>query len=317
MNSVFIKQKKEIELATRTHSNVLITGPTGSGKSTLAYSIHKRSARSNGPFVLINLACLTPSLIESELFGHEKGAFTGAFDKKTGLLELAHQGTVLLDEIGDMPIHIQGKLLDFLQYKTIRPIGSDQERKVNTRIIAATHQNLQKMIQEKTFRSDLFHRLNIIPIQTHSISEYPEEFNEMVQTCLEEFSKEYSKKIFGLSEEVARSLESYPWPGNIRELRNAIEYAVVSSENSRIEVSDLPHWLRYSIEQKNHLFSYQETMMQVDRDLIRQTLIFYRWKIHLAAQSLQISTSTLKRKLKKYAIHTPRDPLAHQEVRCL
>ncbi len=302
--NIFFQQTKEIKLASQTKANVLITGPTGSGKSTLAQYIHEQSERSKMPFVSINLACLHPHLIESELFGHERGAFTGATEKKKGLLESAQGGTAFLDEIAELPITAQQKLLDFLQNKSIKPVGSNKTLQLNVRIIAATHQNIVQQVENKHFRADLFHRMNIIPIRLEPLSTRTDEFNDILHSCLEAIGQEHGKKIISISEEVAQVLETYSWPGNIRELRNILEYSVLSSQNGRIKIENLPllFMSQKTAESESNIADYHGALKKFEKDLVLGALVKSNWRIHRAARSLKISCSTLKRKVKQHRL---------------
>lgn len=239
-----MKEKKQnlIHIATRCDATILLTGPTGSGKSLLARKIHDQSARKNKTFVTVNLACLPEGTLESELFGHERGAFTGADQKRIGRLELANGGTVFLDEVGELTPRLQARLLEFLQSKTIVPVGGNREVRLDVRIIAATHRDLARGVEQGEFREDLFHRLRVLSIQLPSLIEQSDEFDTILHRCLEEMCIHYGREVLRISPDAAYRLENYSWPGNFRELRNVLEFAVLASDGPEILASDLPEW---------------------------------------------------------------------------
>ncbi len=229
-----------IEKISRVDSNVLIEGESGTGKELVARAIHFNSHRANGPFVTINCAAIPDNLLESELFGYVKGAFTGATQSKKGLFAEADGGTIFLDEIGDMSLNLQSKLLRVLEEKTIRPLGSNQQIPVNVRIIAATNQDLKKAVEEKKFREDLYYRLNVLNIKLPPLRERKEDIPLLVEHFIKKYSEKYGKKVKGINPRLYSCLESYPWPGNVRELENAIERAVALADGERIEEIDIP-----------------------------------------------------------------------------
>jgi transcriptional regulator with PAS, ATPase and Fis domain len=236
-------QFKLFELASRGESTVLLTGETGTGKTYLAKKIHDSSRRALKPFVVVNLATLHGGTLESELFGHERGSFTGADSRRVGKLEMAQGGTVFLDEVGELSLSLQARLLEFLQFRTISPVGSNRVIQLDVRVIAATHRDLEKAVQKGVFREDLFHRLRVISIPMKSLRCRLGEFNELLTSTLEEFSRSSGRAVRGISGEVAEIFQNYAWPGNFRELRNVIEYGVQSAEGMEIQVHDLPLWL--------------------------------------------------------------------------
>lgn len=234
--------QKAIELAKRvapSEATVLIHGESGTGKEVFARLIHRSSRRADRPFIAINCSAIPENLLESELFGHSKGSFTGAEQSRAGLFEEAEGGTLFLDEIGDMPFHLQSKLLRVLQERKIKRIGENQMRDVNVRIIAATLKNLADEVKAKRFREDLFYRLNVIPIRLPSLRERKEDILPLARHFLERFAARYSKPIRGFTREAAEWMLSHPWKGNVRELENAIERAAVVSSSSAIDVDDL------------------------------------------------------------------------------
>jgi formate hydrogenlyase transcriptional activator len=216
-------------------ASVLISGESGTGKERVAVAIHRLSPRAGGPFIAINCAAIPESLIESELFGHEKGAFTGAIRQKVGRMELADQGTLFLDEVGDIPIEIQPKLLRALQEREFERLGSNHTRRVNVRLVAATNRDLERMIADKEFRSDLYYRLNVFPIRIPPLRERKEDIPRLVSYFVQKFAKQMQKNIEAISPAVMRGLTQWDWPGNIRELENFIERAAIVTRGKSLE----------------------------------------------------------------------------------
>lgn len=229
---------EKIKLVSESRASVLITGESGTGKEMIASSIHYNSNRSDKPFIKINCAAIPENLLESELFGHTKGSFTGAIADKKGKFELADGGTIFLDEIGEMDLNLQTKLLRVLQEKEIEAVGSLKVKKVDIRILAATNANLETLIAEKKFRSDLYYRLNVVNIHTPPLRERTEDIPLLTIHFIEKYSKENNKNIKGFTREVQKLLALYPWPGNVRELENVIERAVVMTQNSMLDETD-------------------------------------------------------------------------------
>ena len=232
---------QEVARVAPTDSTVLITGETGTGKELVARAIHKRSARSARPFVAVNCAAIPVSLIASELFGHERGAFTGALQRRQGKFELADGGTIFLDEVGELPSDTQVALLRVLQEREFERVGGSRPIRVDVRVIAATNRDLQAAIAERAFRSDLFYRLNVFPVEMPPLRERPTDIPLLVEYFVHRFSKRAGKKITGISSNTLDLLQSYPWPGNIRELQNVIERAVIVSDGERLTVDS--RWL--------------------------------------------------------------------------
>ena len=227
-----------------TDSTVLITGETGVGKELIAREIHSASHRRSHPFVKVNCAAIPETLLESELFGYEKGAFTGAVTNKPGRFEIAHQGTIFLDEIGEMPVHLQAKLLGVLQDRAFERVGGVKTIKVDIRIISATNQDLQSAIQSSKFRSDLFYRLNVVPIHIPPIRERKDDLIPLIDYFLKKFKTKYQKKITSLSPEIIAAFSNYNWPGNIRELENVLERMILMSETDTLSLNQLPIEIR-------------------------------------------------------------------------
>src|SRR5712671_6619623 len=245
----------EVERVAPTDSTVLVLGETGTGKELIAHAIHNLSPRRGRPFLKVNCAAIPFDLLESELFGHEKGAFTGAVAQKIGRFEMADTGTIFLDEIGDLPLALQPKLLRVLQEQEFERLGSGRTHRINVRLIAATHRDLTEMVKRKEFRSDLYYRLNVFPVVLPPLRERPSDIPQLVSHFVEVFGRRMDKKIEHIPPETMTALSSYPWPGNIRELQNLIERAVILSnegvlsnplstqlipENNQVAVSTAP-----------------------------------------------------------------------------
>ena len=291
----------QLERVAASETRVCILGETGTGKELVARTIHERSARASGPFVTLNCAAVPAELIESELFGHEKGSFTGAVAAKPGLLESAHHGTAFLDEIGDMDLAIQPKLLKIVEEKTFRHVGGIRDKILDTRLIAATHCDLMRMVREKTFRSDLYFRINTIPIRVPSLRSRPEDVPLVAQFLIERLRTDLGYANLDLSGSALRSLEGYKWPGNIRELRNVLERAALIAGDSVIDSAHL--LLRYDnhsavqFDDIWHLSMERLEAMHIER-VLEQT----SWSVCQAAEKLGIAKSTLYAKLKHHQI---------------
>ncbi len=225
-----------IQMVARTDASVLIQGETGTGKELVARAIHEESLRKRGPYVTLNCAAMPAGLLESELFGHERGAFTGAVTQTTGRFQLAHGGTLFLDEIGDLPLELQPKLLRVLQEQEFERLGGARTIRVDVRIVAATNQDLQQMVQEQRFRADLFYRLNVFPIALPSLRERPEDIPLLVRHFVRKCASRMNKPVSCVSEEAMDVLRRYDWPGNIRELQNVIERAVIISSGPELHL---------------------------------------------------------------------------------
>jgi len=285
-----------------TDATVLIHGESGAGKELIAKAIHHASQRARRPFVAINCAALPETLLESELFGHVKGAFTGAATNKKGLFEEAHGGTLLLDEIGEMPPSLQAKLLRTLQSGEIRPVGSTQSIIIDARVVAATHRDLAQMIRQGGFREDLFYRLNVIPVTLPSLRERREDIPLLAEHFLARFA-ERQNRVLRLSPAAMERLLRYPWPGNVRELENAMERSAILAQADTIEPPDLPAHVTagLALGPAPSLGSPQ-TLAETERILIMQTLERSGWNHSRAAEALGIGRTTLWRKLKEYGI---------------
>jgi len=286
-------------------STVLLLGETGTGKELVARAIHNRSGRKDRGFVKLNCAAIPHGLLESELFGHERGAFTGAVSQKVGRLELADRGSLFLDEIGDIPLELQPKLLRVLQEREFERLGSTRTKKVDVRIVAATHRDLEEMIQEKQFRTDLYYRLNVFPISIPPLRERPEDIPLLVQHFVREAARRMNKTIDAIPSAAMEALMQYRWPGNIRELENVIERAVILSPGSvlRVPVRDLRSRIA-----PGHANEEPHTIADVEREHIRAVLQETRWVLsgpRGAATRLGLNRSTLYFRMKKLGIVRP------------
>ena len=228
-----------IDQVARSHATVLVQGESGTGKELVARAIHRHSPRASGPYVRVNCAAVPDNLLEDELFGHAKGAFTGAVADRKGKFTVADGGTIFLDEVGDMPLHLQPKLLRVLQEREIEPVGTNRVTSVDVRVIAATHQDLRQMVAEGRFREDLFYRLNVIPMTLPPLRERGSDIEVLAQHFLARFREENNRKIAGFTGDALQRLRSYAWPGNVRELENCVERAVVLSYGEQIDAGDL------------------------------------------------------------------------------
>jgi DNA-binding NtrC family response regulator len=290
-----------IEQSAPTNASVLISGDSGTGKELIAQTIHELSPRATFPFVAINCAAIPETLLESEIFGHEKGAFTGATDRRTGVFELAHRGTLFLDEIAEMMPATQVKLLRVLQERVFRRLGGRQEISVDVRVIAATNVNPQDAVNNGKLREDLFYRLNVFAIDLPPLRERREDIPLLVQMFLTEFNRSNAKGIRGVDQEAMYILERYPWPGNIRELRNVIERATILAESEFIEPRHLPPTLISRGEESLPTLTLAPgtTVDEAERRLILLTLDHTRNNKTRAAEILGISLKTLHNKLNR------------------
>ena len=277
-------------------SSVLICGESGTGKELAANAIHNNSPRASQPFVAINCAALTETLLESELFGHEKGAFTGAITRKEGKLEVANRGTVFLDEIGEMPLPMQSRLLRFLQDHKIEHVGGTRSIELDVRVIAATNRDLESAIKAGTFRQDLYHRLNVVKITMPSLRERREDIPLLASYFAEKYSNECKRPVNGITLEARAVLQNYDWPGNVRELENAIERAVVLGSSDMIGVDDLPRRVIDSVENANATgATYYEAIKDAKRQIVLNALEQSKGNYTEAAKALGIHPNNLHR----------------------
>jgi DNA-binding NtrC family response regulator len=292
-----------------TSSNVLITGESGTGKELAARAIHNQSPRVSKPFVAINCAAIPPELIENELFGHEKGAFTGAHSRNIGKFEFANSGSVFLDEISNLKLELQAKLLRFLQQRDFTRIGGHRSIKVDVRMITATNISLKQMVQENRFREDLYFRLNVIPIELPPLRNRPGDIPLLANFFLDKFNRKLNQKIEGITPEAMAILETYHWPGNIRELENLIERLVVLRSNERwIDVKDLPFDLLYNQDAMKADLRIEKGLLQArrlfERQYILRTLRICNYNQAKTARMLRIHRNTLIQKMKALDINS-------------
>lgn len=285
-----------------TTATVLITGESGTGKELIAKTVHNNSLRKNNPMVVLNSAAIPENLLESELFGHEKGAFTGALYQRKGKFEYAHRSTLFLDEIGDMPLSTQVKLLRVIEDGVITRIGTNESVEVDVRLIAATNQDLEKLIKEGKFREDLYFRLNVVSIKLPPLRERLEDTALLIDAFLREYSQTYHKKIVHISPEARKILYKYSWPGNIRELKNCIESMVVVSTKDVLDVENIPDHILQRSSEVSHTPGLVAgmTVEEAERELIKNTLAVVGGNREEAAKMLGIGERTLYRKLDRY-----------------
>ncbi len=293
--------EEQVRKIVHSDSPILLSGETGSGKGVLAKWLHQNGPRASEPFVDLNCAGLSRELLETELFGHEKGAFTGAVQMKRGLLEVAHRGTIFLDEIGDVDVQIQPKLLKVLEEKRFRRLGDVKDKVVDVRLVAATHQDLATAVSEGRFRSDLYFRINTIPLALPALRERKEDIPIIADYFLRDFAR---GRDIRLSTETMRALQQYAWPGNIRELRNMIERSVLLTEGPVIE----PSVLRFEFlgAPGSSAIDTSLTLEELEKMHIEKVLAEERGRVEMAAQRLGIPRSSLYQKLKRFGIRTSR-----------
>jgi two-component system, NtrC family, response regulator AtoC len=299
------KMQKVFDLAhtiAKSNSNILILGESGTGKELLARAIHNESLRAAGPFIPVSCVALTETLLESELFGHEKGAFTDAIAQKKGKFELAGGGTIFLDEIGDISPKLQLSLLRVLQEKEFTRVGGTKSIKVDIRIIAATNRDLKKAVDEGKFRDDLYYRLNVISIELPPLREHTEDIPLLVNHFIEKFNIEMGGKVERISEEALELLMKYAWPGNVRELENVIERAMVITKGTLIQAEDLQLSPQVMKEKGAVSPSDDKTIKSIEKKHIEKILTENNWNIQKSAEQLGIDRVTLYNKIKKYKL---------------
>lgn len=299
-----MKEIKDLALkASQYNTTVLITGESGTGKELIAKCIHKNSNRSDNNFVAVNCAAIPDTLLESELFGYIKGAFSGANESKIGLIESADDGTLFLDEIGDFPTHLQPKLLRVLQEQEVRRLGENKEKKINLRVIAASNSNLAEEVRTGTFRSDLYYRLNVLPIHIPSLRTRKEDIPPLVDHFITKYNKKFDHNVKGLGKEASNKIMEYPWYGNVRELENTIERSMIMTDTDIIEDIDLP-----DVQNKRTLpidtwveeLSLDEAKDRIEKAYIEDALKKTNGNRTKAAELLGISRRNLLYKLKEY-----------------
>ncbi|MFA4901711.1 MAG: sigma-54 dependent transcriptional regulator [Desulfobaccales bacterium] len=291
-----------LEMVAPSEATVLLLGETGTGKELVAQAIHRNSVRAAGPFVAVNCAALPEALLESELFGHERGSFTGATNRRDGRFVMAHQGTLFLDEVGELTLPIQAKILRVLQAREFDPLGSTRTVKVDVRIIAATNRDLEKMVREGRFREDLFYRLNVFPVVLPPLRERQEDLPALAEFFLKKFGEKNRREGIALAPEVLEAFRRYPWPGNIRELENVMERAVIVCQGNTISVENLPP----AFKQRSGFSDAGEEKeledLEYERKLISRTLERVAGQRRQAAEILGISMDELNFKIRSYGL---------------
>jgi len=288
-----------------TKASVLITGESGVGKELVANAIHELSPRKGKPLVKVHCAALAATLLESELFGHEKGSFTGAVGRKRGRFELAHEGTLFLDEIGEIDQNVQIKILRVLQEKRFERVGGEDTLEVDVRIVTATNRNLKEEIEKGSFREDLYYRLNVVNLHVPPLRERKDDIPLLATAFLREFSRENGKNLEGLDNRARAALYAYDWPGNVRELRNCVESAVVMAKGQVVTVDDLPPTLRSSSDSGWIHIPVGTPLSEAEKLIIRDTLSANRGNKSRTAEVLEIGRKTLHRKLAEYGDEAP------------
>lgn len=295
--------------ASKSTSTALIRGESGTGKELIAKAIHNNSSRKHKPFVRVNCAAIPENLLESELFGYEKGAFTGALKNKPGKFAIANEGTIFLDEIGDMPLSMQVKLLRVLQEREIESLGAIEPQKIDVRVIAATNRNLENMIKEGKFREDLYYRLNVLSIQLPPLRDRKEDLSLLVEHFIEKINKKLNIGIKGIQKDALIHLYDYSWPGNIRELENVIERAMNLCDGEYISVKDLPYYMQNSIPIEKNAMKFDENNILPFEEYEKQiiTLAMKKYKsFNKAGKALGLTHRTISLKCKKYGIEIPK-----------
>jgi DNA-binding NtrC family response regulator len=298
-----LRLAEQAERVARASSPVLITGETGSGKGVLARWLHEQGPRAEEAFVDLNCAGLSRELLESELFGHQKGAFTGAVAAKPGLMETAHRGTLFLDEIGDVDAQVQGKLLKVLEDMRFRRVGEVQDRHVDVRLVAATHRDLARLVAEEKFREDLYYRIRGIPLAVPPLRERGDDVILLARRLCDRIAVDVGRPGVRLSESAEKALQAHGWPGNVRELRNVLEHAILLSARTTLEADDFGEGLARSRPTSR---AGPKSLAQAEREHIEETLRSQQWSVPQASGILGLSKSALYEKIRKHGISLPR-----------
>lgn len=310
--------RQTIRKVARTNSTVLITGESGTGKELIARNIYMLSSRKNQPFVQVNCAAIPEELIESELFGHEKGSFTGAYEKKIGKFDRAHKGSIFLDEVGDLSLKAQAKVLRVLEEGEIQRVGSDEVKHIDVRVIAATNKNLKEEIKKGAFREDLFFRLNVVPVHSPPLKERQEDIPLLVEHFIDYFSEENNLKRKNFSDKVIQLFREYEWKGNVRELRNLVERLLIMSEGKTITENDLPESMRNNTVKKQAISFgamklWKDFKAQSEKYFIEEKLKLYNYNIARTAREIELPRSNLYKKIETNGIIIPENSEADEE----
>ena len=313
-SKAIIELKEMIQIVSPTNAWILIMGENGTGKELVARSIHRQSSRSDKPFIEVNCAAIPEELIESELFGHEKGAFTGATEKKRGKFDLANKGTIFLDEVADMSLKAQAKILRILQEKKIERVGGTRIIDTDVRVLAATNKNLEYEMKEGRFRQDLYYRLNVIPLEISPLRDRIEDVPLLAEYFIREFSLKESKKKKHITDDALEVLMSHTWPGNVRELKNIIERLVITSPSDIITADDIP-----PLSKENHksrdsgfsedVYSFKGARETFERDYLVKKLVENDWNVKKTAKSIGLERSNLHKKIKAYGLNEVKEKL--------
>jgi two-component system nitrogen regulation response regulator NtrX len=307
-SQVMVNLKRQIEVAAPTNGWVLITGENGTGKELVARQVHVQSKRADGPFIEVNCAAIPDELIESELFGHEKGAFTGALQQKIGKFELANRGTIFLDEIADMSLKTQAKILRILQEHTFERVGGTETIDVDVRVIAATNKSLEKEIAATRFREDLYYRLNVIPFHVPALRDRASDIPVLAESFAEEFCRESGERTKKIASRAMNRFCAYPWPGNVRELRNLMERLVLMTPGPSITEDDLPESVRSGPKgDAGDPATLEEARKNFERDYLVGRLEDHGWNVARTAEAIGLARESLWRKIRALGIEVQRD----------
>jgi len=301
-NATMLRMLQTTYQIAHAETTVLIQGESGTGKELIARAIHQNSARRRGPFVALNCAALSEGILESELFGHEKGAFTGAIEQRIGRFEYAQGGTLLLDEVGDLPIPTQIKLLRVIEQREVFRVGSNTAIPVNVRLLAATHRDLEALVEQERFRNDLYFRLKVVTLKLPPLRERRDDIPLLVEAFIREFAASHQKSIKGIIPSALQALQRYDWPGNVRELRNAIESMIAVTRNEILDIRDLPEPINPAQEDPSIGSLAGLTMEEVEKRMIREALKRLDGNRAQVAKALGIGERTLYRKIREYRL---------------